>query len=98
MEVSLSPELERRIREKVESGMYRSPDEVVDTALGLLDDHDLTRSERLEALRREIAVGIEAADRGQVQEYDDESLKGFFSGIKQEGRKRLAEGREKSGG
>jgi antitoxin ParD1/3/4 len=97
LEVTLSPELARRIREKVETGMYDSPDEVVDAALRLLDDHDMNRARQLESLRREIAIGIEAADRGQVTEYDDESLKAFFASIKQEGRARLSGEREKSG-
>lgn len=40
MNVSLTPDLERFVREKVESGLYNSASEVVREALRLLVDHD----------------------------------------------------------
>lgn len=89
MNVSLTPELEKMVADKVESGLYNSASEVVREALRLLREQDLLRQIRLEELRREIAVGLEDAEQGHVHVYDAESLKVMFENIKSEGRKRL---------
>ncbi|MBF2015292.1 MAG: type II toxin-antitoxin system Phd/YefM family antitoxin [Rivularia sp. T60_A2020_040] len=44
---------------------------------------------KLEALRREIAIGIEQLENGEYTEYDQESLATFFEDIKTRGRKKL---------
>jgi antitoxin ParD1/3/4 len=82
MNISLTPELEQLVAEKVESGMYRSASEVVREALRLLKERDEIRRQRLEELRREIAVGLEQADRGELAPLDVDA-------IKAEGRRRL---------
>ena len=66
MNVSLTPELEQLVHEKVKSGRYLSASEVVREALRLLEERDRIREARLEALRGEIAVGIEQGDKGEV--------------------------------
>jgi antitoxin ParD1/3/4 len=66
MNVSLTPELERLVQEKVASGLYNSASEVVREVLRLLHEQDELRKMRREELRREIAKGIEAADRGEL--------------------------------
>ena len=63
MNVSLTPELERFVAEKVESGRYTSASEVVREALRLLDEHDRAR---IAAFGREFGVGLEEADRGKL--------------------------------
>lgn len=65
MNVSLTPELEQLVQEKVSSGLYNSASEVVREALRLLIERDEMRKVRLEGLRREIARGVDAADRGE---------------------------------
>ena len=65
MNVSLTPELERRIAEKVESGLYTTASEVVREGLRLLFQQELRREERLARLRADIAVGVEQLDRGE---------------------------------
>ena len=40
MEVHLSEDLERLVQKKVESGRYRSPNEVISQALLVLDERD----------------------------------------------------------
>jgi antitoxin ParD1/3/4 len=72
MNVSLTPELEQLVHEKVKSGRYLSASEVVREALRLLEERDQIRETRLEALRKEIAVGIEQGDRGEV--FDGEEV------------------------
>ncbi len=66
MNVSLTPELEQLVHEKVKSGRYLSASEVVREALRLLEERDRIRETRINALRSEIAVGIEQGDRGEV--------------------------------
>ncbi|HAX79272.1 MAG TPA: type II toxin-antitoxin system ParD family antitoxin [Cyanobacteria bacterium UBA11372] len=66
MNVSLTPELEQYVQEKVKSGKYLSASEVMREALRLLQEQDQIRQLRLEKLRSEIAIGIEQADRGEV--------------------------------
>ncbi|HEY3800902.1 MAG TPA: type II toxin-antitoxin system ParD family antitoxin [Caulobacteraceae bacterium] len=65
MNISLTPELERRIAEKVGSGLYSTASEVVREALRRLFDLESER-ERLRAkLQAEIDEGIAELDRGE---------------------------------
>ena len=67
MNLSLTPELERAIVEKVKSGRYQSLDEVVLEGLRLLEERDRALDEqRLDELRQKIAVGREQIAKGQV--------------------------------
>lgn len=67
MNVSLTPELERRIAERVESGLYTTASEVVREALRLFFERDEAgRVRRLNALRADIDAGLEQADRGEL--------------------------------
>jgi antitoxin ParD1/3/4 len=65
MNVSLTPELETLVHAKVESGLYTSASEVVREALRLLRERDEIQRQRLEQLRREVAVGLEELRRGE---------------------------------
>lgn len=67
MSVSLTPQLEAMIRERVESGRYHDANEVVGDALRLLEERE--RSEHLNAL---LAVGLEQAQRGELVEFTPE--------------------------
>ncbi len=89
MNVSLTPKLEELVAQRVASGRYGSASEVIREALRLLEDRDMLRSMRLEELRKQIAIGIDQADRGEYVEYDETSLAGMVERIKTEGRKRL---------
>jgi antitoxin ParD1/3/4 len=86
MNVSLTPELEQYVSGKVQSGLYHSASEVIREGLRLLKEKDDVRQRKLEELRREIQIGIDQADRGQVSAFTKETLRE----IKAEGRKRLA--------
>ena len=66
MNVSLTPELEQYVHGKVKSGRYLSASEVVREALRLLEDRDRLREIRLATLQKEITVGIEESDQGEV--------------------------------
>jgi antitoxin ParD1/3/4 len=71
MNVSLTPELERLVQEKVSSGLYTSASEVIREALRLLQERDELHRMRFEQLKCEIARGIEAADRGELVPADE---------------------------
>ena len=60
MNVSLTPDLERYIQEKVDAGRYRSSSEVVREALRLLEEKDQEREQRLAILRNEIQRGVDS--------------------------------------
>ncbi len=66
MNISLTPELEHLIDQRVKSGMYNSASEVVREALRLLVERDQLKEIKLDELRRQIQVGIDQADRGEV--------------------------------
>jgi antitoxin ParD1/3/4 len=65
MNVSLTPELERWVSEKVGEGRYRSASEVVREGLRLLLEKEEEHAARIEALRRDIQVGLDELDRGE---------------------------------
>lgn len=54
MVVHLSGELERLVQDKVESGLYRSADEVVSEALHMLEERDQELDARATAFKAEI--------------------------------------------
>ncbi|MEH1950118.1 MAG: type II toxin-antitoxin system ParD family antitoxin [Nostoc sp.] len=66
MNVSLTPELEQLVKDKVNSGRYHSVSEVMGEALRLLDERDRLREKRLAELKAKIQEGIEASERGEV--------------------------------
>ena len=83
MNVSLTPELEKLVIDKVNSGRYNSASEVVRDGLRSLQNDDL---------RREIMLGVEQirAGEGIVVDGQDE-LRQLFEGVKRRGRQQLAQ-------
>ena len=66
MNVSLTPELEKFVSAKVDSGRYNSASEVVREALRLLEEHDLARAAQLAQLNDELGRHLAALDRGET--------------------------------
>jgi antitoxin ParD1/3/4 len=75
MNVSLTPELERLVDEKVASGFYDSASEVVREALRLLKERDEIRSLARAELRRDVMAGVEELDRGESAALDMTAIK-----------------------
>jgi len=71
MNVNLTPELEKLVREKVASGLYNNQSEVVRESLRLLADQDRLREAHLEKLRTALATGLSQADRGELVDGPD---------------------------
>jgi antitoxin ParD1/3/4 len=83
MNVSLTPELEKFVEGKVESGLYNNASEVVREALRLLKEHDEIRVKWREQIER----GWLQAQTGQVVDGEGVFRKADKR-IKQRGRKR----------
>ena len=65
MNVSLTPELERFVQEKVHSGRYTSASEVVREALRLLEEHERIRASQLAEFQTELDRRVAALDRDE---------------------------------
>lgn len=75
MNVSLTPELERLVNDRVGTGLYTSASEVVREALRLLKERDEIRSVALRELQRDVSAGIEQLDCGQSAPLDIAAIK-----------------------
>ena len=82
MNVSLTPELERLVNEKVESGLYQTASEVVREALRLLKERDQAR----EQLRADVQAGFNQLARDEGRVYDKTSSRLLAERIKSRGR------------
>ena len=66
MHISLTPELETRVKAKVESGLYNNASEVIREALRFMDTHeDWIQEIKLARLREQLKIGIDQLDRGE---------------------------------
>ena len=86
MNVSLTPELEKMVAERVSSGRYASASEVIREALRLLDERD-----RLNQLREDVRLGLDQLQRGRHRPFDEQAL----NRIKRQGRERIAAAQRK---
>jgi antitoxin ParD1/3/4 len=68
MTIHLSGERGQIVRTFLEDGRFASEDEVIDEGLRLLQERD--EQAKVAELCREIAVGIEQADRGDLAPFD----------------------------
>jgi antitoxin ParD1/3/4 len=62
MNVSLTPELEQYVQDKVSSGAYYSASEVIREGLRLLQERDRLQEARLHQLRQEVQVGMDSGE------------------------------------
>lgn len=87
MNVSLTPELETMVAEKVKSGLYNSASEVVREGLRLVVEQDQLKQIKLEQLRKELQVGLDQLNRGEGLVY--KSARELIDEIRVEGRTAL---------
>ena len=69
MNVSLTPELESWVDERVRSGRYAS--EVIREALRLLEEQELAKQKRLADVRQKIDRGLDQLNQGRGIRPDD---------------------------
>ena len=70
MNVSLTIQLEELVQQKVSSGRYNSASEVIRETLRLLEERDELKELKLQALKKDIALGLDQADRGEIVDAD----------------------------
>ncbi|WP_448570612.1 ribbon-helix-helix domain-containing protein [Trichothermofontia sp.] len=71
MEIILNPDLETLIQMQIDRGHYASPTEVIAAGVRLLATTEQIYQGRFEELRREIMIGVEAADKGEMLDADE---------------------------
>jgi antitoxin ParD1/3/4 len=82
--VSLTPELERLVNAKIESGLYQTASEVVREALRLLQRRD----ESVRFLLSDAAAGLEPGEAVKSGQLDGRSARGPAAAVKARGRRR----------
>jgi antitoxin ParD1/3/4 len=65
MNISLTPELEQFVQNKVNSGMYTSASEVIRESLRLLLTYDDLQTQRIKQLNQAIDVGLQQLKSGK---------------------------------
>ena len=70
MNITLTPDSERYLRDQLAAGKFPSADDVISEALRRMREHEL----KLDELRREIAIGIDELDQGLATEFNEATL------------------------
>jgi antitoxin ParD1/3/4 len=70
LNVSLTPELDRFVHERVATGRYQTASEVVREGLRLLENQEREREAALASLKAKLERGAAQADRGEFIEPD----------------------------
>lgn len=79
MHISLTPELEAKIKSKVESGMYNNASEVVREALRYMEQNqELIFQLKMDRLRAEVAIGAKQAESGT---FSHRSVQDIIAGL-----------------
>jgi|GEM_PF-869763 putative addiction module CopG family antidote len=86
MELKLSSDAERLVEKKVTSGRYRSAEEVVHTAIYVLDERD-QEEQNVEWLRQQIGKAEEQFERGEYRTFS--SAGELLEEVRSKGRERL---------
>lgn len=84
MHISLTPELESRVKARVESGLYNNASEVIREALRFMETHEEWIHEvKLARLREQLKVGADQLSRGEGLVIESRSaLDALFDDIK----------------
>ncbi|MGH8551387.1 MAG: type II toxin-antitoxin system ParD family antitoxin [Methylococcales bacterium] len=83
MHISLTPELENIIKEKVASGFYNNASEVVREALRFMETHDeLIYQMKLNSLRAALAEGERDLEDGRFTDLEPEEIAPFMRKLK----------------
>ena len=93
MNVSVTPEFEEFVNEKVQSGRYNSASDVISEGLRLLKEKDDLNKARHDSLREDIQKGLDSLREGRFTVYD--SPEDLANEIKAEGLKRLLAEKQK---
>lgn len=87
MNISLTPDLEKYVQDKVRGGLYTSASEVIRESLRMMHSFEDIQKKRIKELDDSIAVAMQQIQRGQKVS-GDESYKKMKAKIK-----KIAEGK-----
>jgi len=90
--INLTDRYDAFLSAQIESGRFKNASEAVRAALHLLEQRDLEDQAKLEALRRDIQEGVDAAARGDVIRLkSDEDIGQFFADLTAERNAKFAD-------
>ena len=78
MDISLSPEVQRRIERTLSEGRYGSANDLVLDALDALEGADRASSERAQRFDAEVSEALREIQRGEYTDYTREELSRVF--------------------
>jgi Arc/MetJ-type ribon-helix-helix transcriptional regulator len=87
---SFPPDLERFVEEQIAVGNYQSEQELMVSAVRVLQNVQARQQEFYEDVR----LGMEQLEGGEFVEYDEEGLRKFFKELEQIARNRVESGAE----
>lgn len=80
MHISLTPELEKRVKQKVASGFYNNASEVIRDALRFWEkNEELIQHMKLQILKERLSIGADQARHG---EFVDQSVSEIVSEVR----------------
>jgi antitoxin ParD1/3/4 len=74
MTISLKPDLQEFVEEKVRSGQFSSSDEAVNALLSRVREQEAMTDEEIDELRADLEVGVREADSGEFVEFSAEDV------------------------
>lgn len=80
--INLTDHYDSFVAEQLATGRFQNASEVVRTALHLLEQRNAEEEAKLEALRREVMIGVEQYERGEtIQLNTDEDIDRYFDDL-----------------
>lgn len=78
MDISLPPNLEQFVADKVISGQFDTPSAVIRGALEVMKEEETLTSADVQELRSAIAIGLDQLDRGEGKPWNIEEIKAIL--------------------
>ncbi len=95
MHISLTPELDNIIKEKLTSGLYKNASEVVREALRLMKtNEELIYQMKLDNLRSKLAQGERDLESGRYTELAQKEMGSFFQAVKNKALNSIKQGNQ----
>lgn len=65
MKINLKPEQEQFIHSQIERGVFANPEQAIEAALQLLEEHSIGYEQWIKETRSKVEVGIAQLERGE---------------------------------
>ena len=97
MTITLTPELEKLVKEKVDRGAYDSAEAFVGEAVQRLIEEERAEDAHLDEIRAHVDAGDSEIERGEYFEYDESTIAELARDVHERGLKKLDAQRRKTG-